>query len=56
MAGNNKRRSERRTVTWSVHARGGGASLVYLILAPDAPDAARVRLSIGRALEETLLR
>lgn len=33
-----------------------GASLVYLLLAPDAPDAARVRERIARTIEETNLR
>lgn len=33
-----------------------GASLVYLLLAPDAPDAPRVRRYIGRVLERTHLR
>ena len=33
-----------------------GASLVYLLLAPDAPDAARVRQFIGRTIEESNLR
>jgi tetratricopeptide (TPR) repeat protein len=33
-----------------------GASLVYLLLAPDASDAPRVRRSIGQVLERTYLR
>lgn len=33
-----------------------GASLVYLILAPDAPDASRVRQYIGRQIERANLR
>lgn len=33
-----------------------GASLVYLLLAPDAPDADEVRRAIGRAIERESLR
>ena len=33
-----------------------GASLVYLILAPDAPDAPRIRSHIGRQIEQINLR
>lgn len=33
-----------------------GASLVYLLLAPDAPDAPRVRRAIGRVYEQSNLR